>query len=166
MTVLWLASSLSAARRTAWIDQLLGQPEHARHLRETFDAVLMSRRGPDSEDSRDKNHWFEFLESSFRRNEPWDQVVRRMIVARPATPEEKGADWFLYERRNNAQAMAEAVAPVVYGLQIKCAQCHDHLVAREIKQAHYWGTVAAFLRSKNVDTPQGPAVSESAIGGL
>ena len=53
--------------------------------------------------------------------------------------------------------MAEALAPVVFGVQIKCAQCHDHMVAREIKQAHYWGMVAAFNRSKNVDTPPGPA---------
>jgi hypothetical protein len=34
--------------------------------------------------------------------------------------------------------------------EIDCAQCHDHPLAREIKQAHYWGLVAAFNRSKNV----------------
>ncbi len=54
----------------------------------------------------------------------------------------------------------------MFGLQVKCAQCHDHMVAREIKQAHYWGMVAAFNRSKNVDTPKGPGVAESAIGGF
>src|SRR5207237_726202 len=47
-----------------------------------------------------------------------------------------------------------------------CAQCHDHMIAREIKQAHYWGMVAAFNRSKNVDTPNGPGIAESAIGGF
>lgn len=155
-----------AQRRSRWIDQLLAHPEHARHLREIFDTVLMTRRGPDSEDSRAKHHWFDFLESAFRENRPWDQVVRQLILARPTRPEDKGGDWFLYERRNNAQNMAEAIAPLVYGVQIKCAQCHDHMVAREIKQAHYWGTVAAFLRSKNVDTPEGPAVGESAVGGF
>jgi hypothetical protein len=40
------------------------------------------------------------------------------------------------------------------------------MIAREIKQAHYWGTVSAFNRSKNVETPEGPAVAESAIGGF
>lgn len=161
-----LLQNKSAQRRAQWIDLLLERPEHARHLREVFDAVLMGRRGSQSEDSREKNHWFQFLETSFRDNRPWDEVVRQLIVARPQGPADQGASWFLYERRNNAQAMAEAIAPVVYGVQIKCAQCHDHMVAREIKQAHYWGTVAAFLRTKNVDTPQGPEVAESAIGGF
>ena len=62
--------------------------------------------------------------------------------------------------------MAEAVAPVVFGTQIKCAQCHDHPLAHEIKQSHYWGMVAAFNRSKNVETAQGIGLAESAVGGF
>jgi hypothetical protein len=61
--------------------------------------------------------------------------------------------------------MAEAVAPEIYGTRIDCAQCHDHPLAREIKQAHYWGLVAAFNRSKNVEGAE-PAVAESAVGGF
>ena len=87
-----------------------------------------------------------------------------MLVARSEKSEDTGASWFLYERRNEHQAIAEAVAPVVYGTKIDCAQCHDHPLAREIKQAHYWGLVAAFNRSKNVEG--GNAVAESAIGGF
>jgi hypothetical protein len=90
--------------------------------------------------------------------------VRDCLIARPSTPESQGASWFLYERRNEHQAIAEAVAPVVYGTRIDCAQCHDHPLAREIKQAHYWGLVAAFNRSKNVKGST--AVAESAIGGF
>jgi hypothetical protein len=45
-----------------------------------------------------------------------------------------------------------------------CAQCHDHPLAREIKQSHYWGIVTAFNRSKNVDGSNG--VAESAVGGF
>ena len=56
------------------------------------------------------------------------------------------------------------MAPVVYGTRIDCAQCHDHPLAREIKQAHYWGLVAAFNRSKNVEGSTG--VAESAVGGF
>ena len=85
-------------------------------------------------------------------------------MARPETDADRGASWFLYERRNDHQAIAEAVAPVVYGTRIDCAQCHDHPLAREIKQAHYWGLVAAFNRSKNVDG--GSSVAESAVGGF
>lgn len=153
-------------KRARLIDRLLAGEEYARHLREVFDPVLMERRGPGWEDRRENERWFAWLEDAFRRNRPWNEVVRDLIVARPERPEDRGAVWFLYERENNAQAVAEALGPVVFGVQMKCAQCHDHMVAREIKQAHYWGLVAAFNRSRNVTTPAGPAVAESAIGGF
>lgn len=153
-------------RRQRAISRLLSSPEHARQLREVFDVVLMGRRGADFERQRTDNKWYDFLETGFRENRPWDRLVHELIVGRPSKAADRGAVWFLYERRNNAQAMAEAVAPVVFGVQIKCAQCHDHMVAREIKQAHYWGMVAAFNRTKNVDTDAGPGLAESAIGGF
>jgi hypothetical protein len=153
-------------KRTRLIDHLLANDEYPRHLREVFDPVLMDRRGAEWEERRANEKWFAWLEEAFRCNRPWNEVVRELIVARPSRPEDRGAVWFLYERENNAQAMAESLAPVVFGLQVKCAQCHDHMVAREIKQAHYWGMVAAFNRSKNVDTPAGPGLAESAIGGF
>lgn len=153
-------------KRERLVDELLAGPEYPRHFAEVMDTVLMGRRGPEWEGKRKKNQWFSYLERAFRENRPWDQLVRELILARPPSPEELGSVWYLYERKSNPQAMAEAVAPVVFGLQIKCAQCHDHLVAREIKQAHYWGLVAAFNRSKSVETPAGPGVAESAIGGF
>lgn len=153
-------------KRTRLIDDLLAGEEYPRHMREVFDPVLMERRGPRWEEERAEKKWFSWLEDAFARNRPWDEVVRDMIVARPGRPEDRGAVWFLYERENNAQAIAEALAPVVFGVQVKCAQCHDHMVAREIKQAHYWGMVSAFNRSKNVNASDGPALSESAIGGF
>ena len=71
----------------------------------------------------------------------------------------------LFERKNEPQQVAEALAPVIYGTRVDCAQCHDHPLAREIKQAHYWGLVAAFNRSKNVEKGT-PGVSELASGGF
>ena len=153
-------------RRETTVDGLLAHPEHPRHLREMFDVLWMGRPTGNAEAQRRDHRWYEFLETSFRENRPWDAMVRDLILARPAKPEQRGLVQFLYERQNNPQAMAEAVAPLVFGLQIGCAQCHDHMVAREIKQAHYWGMVAAFNRSKNVDSDAGFGLAESAIGGF
>ena len=153
------------ARRQALADQLLASDAYAVHMRELWDVFLMGRpRREGHEDQRRQNGWWAFLEASFRNNRPWDETVRAMLVARPSKPEDKGASWFLYERRNGHQAIAEAVAPVVYGTRIDCAQCHDHPLARDIKQAHYWGLVAAFNRCKNADG--GAEVGESAVGGF
>jgi mono/diheme cytochrome c family protein len=158
-------ASRSKTKRSALVDRLLQSEDYAVRMRELWDVVLMGRTKRDNhEDRRKQNGWWTFLEGSFRTKRPWNETVRAMLVARPEKPEDKGASWFLYERRNEHQAIAEAVAPVVYGTKIDCAQCHDHPLAREIKQGHYWGLVAAFNRSKNVEG--GNAVAESAIGGF
>lgn len=154
-------------KRAELVDRLLTSDDYAVRMRELWDVLLMGRpkRG-NGDERRKENGWWAFLETSFRANRPWNEVVREILVARPERAEDKGATWFLYERRNDHQAIAEAVSPVVYGKRIDCAQCHDHPLAREIKQAHYWGLVAAFNRSKNVERGQGSDVTESAVGGF
>jgi hypothetical protein len=152
-------------KREVLVDRLLASDEYARAFREIWDALLMGRNVGRREQRRLDNGWFAFLENAFKQNRPWDEVVRAMIVARPEKPEDKGAQWFLFERRNAYQQVAEALAPVIYGTKVDCAQCHDHPLAREIKQGHYWGLVAAFNRSKNVEKGA-PVVSESAVGGF
>ncbi len=155
----------AATRHASLVDQLLSAPGYPVRMRELWDVFLMGRpKRASHEDRRRQNGWWTFLETAFRENRPWDETVRAMLVGRPSRPEDKGASWFLYERRNEHQQIAEAVAPLVYGTKIDCAQCHDHPLTREIKQAHYWGLVAAFNRSKNVEG--GSDVAESAIGGF
>lgn len=157
--------SPAESKRSALVDRLLVSDDYAVRMRELWDVFLMGRTKRENlEDRRKQNGWWAFLENSFRAHRPWNETVREILAARPANPEDKGASWFLYERRNAHQAIAEAVAPVIYGTKIDCAQCHDHPLAREIKQAHYWGLVAAFNRSKNVEG--GSAVAESAVGGF
>ena len=160
------AAFVAAPQRDVLIDKLLAAPEYAVRMRELWDNFLMGRLPRGNPDGRRKGSgWWTFLEKAFKDNRPWNEVVYDVLCARPdKAPERKGAAWFLFERKNDYQKIAEAVAPVVYGTKIDCAQCHDHPLAREIKQAHYWGLVAAFNRSKNVDASTG--VAESAVGGF
>jgi mono/diheme cytochrome c family protein len=151
-------------KRTRLVDQLLASDDYPRAFREIWDVLLMGRHTGRREQQRRDNGWNAFLEDAFRKDRPWNEVVSDIIVARPEKPENKGAAWFVYERRNQHQDIAEAIAPIIYGTRVSCAQCHDHPLAREIKQGHYWGLVTAFNRSKNVEGGT-PAVSESAVGG-
>jgi len=151
-------------KRPALVDKLLTSNEYATHMRELWDIFLMGRGKRDNSETRRKNAgWWNFLETAFRTNRPWNETVHAIITGRADKPENKGSPWFLYERKNDYQHIAEAIAPIVYGTKIDCAQCHDHPLAREIKQGHYWGLVTAFNRSKNVEGTS--AVSESAVGG-
>jgi mono/diheme cytochrome c family protein len=155
----------SPDKRKALVDRLLASDEAARNFREVWDLLLMGRRGNRRDERRRDGGWYAFLEDAFKRDRPWNEVVQTIITARPTQPQDAGAIWFLYERRNDHQQIAEAIAPVIYGTRIDCAQCHDHPLAGEIKQEHYWGLVAAFNRSKNTEKGL-PAVQESAAGGF
>ena len=153
-------------KRELLIDNLLSSEDYVQHFTDLFDAVLMGRGDAGTYGNREKNQWRGWLERVFRENRSWNQVVAEVLLARPETAEDRGSVWFLYERNNNHQAIAEAVAPAFFGIRIECAQCHDHMIASEIEQSHYWGLVAFFNRGKNTNTKNGPGVSESAIGGF
>lgn len=153
------------AKRQALIETLLASEDYVQHMTDTFDTLLMGRGDGRAYRERKENHWRTWLERVFRENRPWNEVVDNLLLARPQSTDEQGAVWYLFERDNKHQAIAEAVASTLFGVRIDCAQCHDHMIAGEIEQAHYWGLVAFFNRSKNERTKLGPRVAESAIGG-
>ena len=153
-------------KREVLIDLLLAHPEFAPHMREMFDVLLLGRVDEGKTKRRAGNRWHAYLETVFRESRPWNEFVRDIILARATEKGERGAAWFLYEQNNDHQKMAESIAPLAFGVDVQCAQCHDHPSAPEIRQAHYWGLVSAFNRSKNVDTQNGPGLTESAIGGF
>lgn len=167
----------NSAKRGALVDRLLASEEYAQHMADVMDVVLMGRQAneppkrrrgkrDDGDGAQVKKKWEGYLESAFAENRPWNKVVYDLIDARPQKADDAGAVWFLYQRQENYQAMAEAVGPLAFGVQIGCAQCHSHPLAREIGQQHYWGLVAAFNRSKNAGAPGGAGLAESAVGGF
>ncbi|CAN5420865.1 DUF1549 domain-containing protein [soil metagenome] len=155
-------------KRAALAGALVATGESARHFAEVFNVVLLGREsGRDKKrEDREKHRWLAYLERVFLENRPWDRVVEELILARPGGDAvERGASWFQLEHRGDHEELARTVGPAVFGRDVACAQCHDHPVAPEIKQAHYWGLVAFFTRSYRVEGPDGPAVAESASGG-
>ena len=163
-------SNTDSRKREQLVDSVLASDEHAQHMAEVLNAVLMGRKEPErkgrDKGGRDQSGWMEFLTSAIHNNRPWSEVAREVILARPTQVEDRGAVWYLYSRQNKHQDIAEAISKDFFGVRIDCAQCHDHPLASEIEQRHYWGLVAFFNRSTNVDSPDGPRIAESAIGGF
>lgn len=156
----------TSQQRAALIAQLLQSEEYVTHWADLFDILLMGRVNEDKYIKRRQHQWRAFLEDSIRRNQPWNEFVEEILLARPSDETKRGGNWFLFERNNDHQKIAEAIAPAVFGIRIECAQCHDHMLVDEIKQSHYWGLVAFFNRGKNEHGKSGPQVTESAIGGF
>ena len=153
-------------RREALVDLLLGSEDYVQHFADLFDTLLMGRTHEGKYNQRAGSGWRSYLEDVFRANRSWNEVAAEVLLARPEDKDKRGAVWFLYERDDKHQAIAEAVAPAFFGIRIECAQCHDHMIADEIEQAHYWGLVAFFNRGKNTKGKGRLQVAESGIGGF
>lgn len=164
----------STDKRAKLVDHLLTSPEHSRRMAELFNVMLMERRG-------ENEHWERFLRKSFEQNRPWDEVVRAIL--KPAQPpkepaegaeDEKadedpdvGAAYFLTSRLVSEGAMAPVDVPgltrdvgrLLAGVDLQCAQCHDHLTIDHYEQRHFQGLHVVFENVKPVRGDR-PAVSE------
>lgn len=158
-------SNKDPQKRELLIDRLTESKEHADHLASVFNVVFLDRAAIRKRNPDQRKAWLEYLRWAFHSNRPWDQIARDLVLARPQAKEERGASWFIHEQRDDHSEVAKRVSRTLLGKQVQCAQCHNHPVAPEIEQRHYWGLVAFFNRSLNVKTPEGPRVAERASGG-
>jgi hypothetical protein len=156
----------SSNKREELSDELLASKAHARHLAEVFGHALLGRATGKGKDRGEREkHLLPYLRWAFETERRWNQIARDMIVARADEPEARGAAWFLYEQRDDPNLMATATSAALLGKQVQCAQCHNHPIAPEIGQRHYHALVGFFSRTRNVQTPDGPALGEAAAGG-
>ncbi len=126
-------------KRTELIDRLLASPEFPRRMRELFHVQLMERAG-------DHDEWSRFLEESFAANKPWDQLVREILNPNAEDEATRGAAFFLTKRLENygqqpvdLPGLTRDVGRLFLGVDLQCAQCHDHLSIDDYKQVDFQG---------------------------
>ena len=131
-------------KRAKLIDQLLAGPDYPRRMQELAHVMLMERRG-------DNPEWLAFLKASFEANKPLDQFVREILNPNPKNEATRGSAFFLSKRLENYgqnpvdyPALTRDVGRLFLGVDLQCAQCHDHLFVKEYKQADFQGLLALF----------------------
>ena len=134
----------SPFKRIGVIDALLASPESARRLQQYLDVALMDRR---SDAKVPRAAWEEFLRSSFAANTPYDQLVREVLSADGADPAARAAAKFFLDRDLDPQVVTRDIGRLFLGRNIQCAQCHDHPLVEDYKQADYYGIQAFFNRT-------------------
>lgn len=138
----------SPGKRAKVIDDLLASPEHARHLSQVLDLILMERR-PTKANLLEP--WREFLRQSVAANKPWDQLTKEILGADGADPKTRPAARFFVDRDGEPHALTRDVGRLFLGVDFQCAQCHDHPLIDDYKQDMYYG-VFAFLNRTSVVT--------------
>ncbi len=158
-------------KREKLVDQLLASPEYARNMQLLFDAMLLERQYANYVTEAE---WTEYLRESFATNKPWDQFVRELIAVDGTDPKLHAAMRFQLVRTLdsyrvlNPNAITRDVGRLFLGINLQCAQCHDHPTIKDYHQADYFGIYAFFSRSSvfmaTVDTKTVAQFAESAEG--
>ena len=132
----------AADKRALLIDRLLASDDHVRRLAHVLHVMLMERLG-------DHEDWQKFLRESVKANKPWDQMTRDMLSPNADDETARGAAlWYTKRLENYGQnpvdipALVRDVGRHFLGIDVQCAQCHDHLFVEEYKQEFYHGLYA------------------------
>ena len=145
----------SPYKRVKLIDRLLASPEFARRMQEVFDVMLMERRDDKFVPSAD---WREYLRKSFADNKPYDRLVREILSSDGVDPATRPAAKFVLDREAEPNLVTRDVGRMFLGRDFQCAQCHDHPLIDDYKQAHYYGIFAYVSRTVLFDDPKGGKV--------
>lgn len=137
-------SDTSADKRARLIEQLLASPRFARHMQQVFDVLWMERR-PDKYVK--DGPWRQYLFDSFASNKPYDQMVREILSADGSDARTRPAARFYLDREGEPNQITKDISRLFLGMNLQCAQCHDHPLVDAYKQEHYYGIFAFFNRS-------------------
>jgi len=152
----------SPYKRRRLIDRLMAGPEYARRMQDVFDVMLMERR--------DDVHvpapqWRAFLRWAFAENIPYNQLVAEILSSDGTDPKTRGAAKFYLDRLAEPNLLTRDIGRMFLGRDLQCAQCHDHPLVDDYKQAHYYGLFAFLNRTTLFDTGKnGSVLAEKADG--
>jgi hypothetical protein len=143
----------SADRRAKLIDGLLAGKEMPIWWSGVLSGWLMPKEG------RRNPQFMGYLRNGLAKNRPWDQMVREMLIARPAGSADQGATAFLGARQAALKdnSIAKDLGRAFFGVNLRCAQCHDHPHIQEWTRERFFGLSAFFARTFVVPpAPQNP----------
>ncbi|MCA9121843.1 MAG: DUF1549 domain-containing protein [Planctomycetaceae bacterium] len=150
-------------KRVALIDRLLGSPEFPKRMSSLFHVMLMERLGDDEA-------WASYLQDSFAAGKPWSQMVRELANPDAEDEQTRGSAFFLSKRLENYgqnpvdyPGLVRDVGRMFLGVDVQCAQCHDHLFVDEYKQVDYQGLYGFLGTATLRKDVKFPAVAENLL---
>jgi len=125
-------------KRAELVDQLLESPAFVRHQANEFDAFLMEGTGRSIRD---------YLRRAFSERLAWDQIFRDLLVL-GETPEATRPELnYMKARIRDLDKLTNDVSVMFFGVNVSCAQCHDHPLVSEWTQSHFFGMKSFFSRT-------------------
>ncbi len=154
---------MSADKRAVVIDRLLADSRYADRMTDLFNIMLIERRSKHEE-------WLKYLHASFTANKPWDQMAREILAPSADDESTRGAALFYTARLEHygqnppdVPGLVRDVGRMFLGVDVQCAQCHDHLFVSDYKQVDYQGLFAFVGTATLRQDLKFPAVGENPL---
>lgn len=131
----------TAGKRARVIDQLLDDPRFGEHLADQWLTVLSGRNKAQDNADMVLGAW---LAAQFNANRGFDQVLADIIGAEGQMSDNAPAAYYAGKRELLTPDIAGEATKHFTGVQIQCAQCHDHPYEESWKVADFHGVASFF----------------------
>ncbi|MCZ2343700.1 MAG: DUF1549 and DUF1553 domain-containing protein [Bacteroidales bacterium] len=123
-------------KRAKLVDRLMASPGFVRFQAEQLDVMLNSTvAGDDRRQGSVRN----YLRTALADGKTWDQIFRDLMLPNEDDPKTKSAVNFLKARARDTDRLTNDVSVAFFGVNVSCAQCHDHPLVADWKQDHFYG---------------------------
>ncbi len=162
-TVKAFAADTSQDKRNRVIDELLAADSWPERMTDQFHIMLMERRGED-------DGWNGWLKQSFKDGKPWDQLVRELLDPDGDAETTRGAAFFMTKRLEkygqnptDYPGLVRDVGRLFLGMDLQCAECHNHLFIEDYKQVDFKGLFTVYQNAYIRRDVKFPAIGEKAM---
>jgi hypothetical protein len=129
-------------KRERLIDELLDSPRYATHMATTWRNRILPL-GVEPGRNREANALQKWLRTRFAKNLRYDNLVGELLLTLGG--DELGPSLYYQANDLSPEKLAGSAAKLFLGVQLHCAQCHDHPFA-DWSQRDFWGMAAFFAR--------------------
>jgi Protein of unknown function (DUF1549)/Protein of unknown function (DUF1553) len=146
-----------ASRRSQVIEDLLASEDYPRHWANHFTNWFLTRSGLFGK-GKYHEEMAVWLEDQFASNRGYHEITKEVITATGENTENAAVNFILAHLGESVPAakrsqegqfemvpITSRITRLFLGIQMQCAQCHDHPFNNSITQKHFWG-INAFLR--------------------
>lgn len=139
-------ASTDPDKKVKLVERLMASPAFVRHRALEFATMLQAnapsaRKGPQAGGLRD------YLQTAFTEGRSWDRVFRDLMLPDETDAKTRGASEFIRSRVKDLDRLTIDVSSVFFGVNVSCAQCHDHPHVLDWKQDHFYGMKSFFVRT-------------------
>jgi hypothetical protein len=146
--------SKDSAKRARLVDRLIASPGFARHQAAQFEVMF----NPDG--ARGSGALRDYLAAALKEGKPWDKIFRELMLPDESDAKRKGASEFLRTRLTDTDRLTNDVSVAFFGVNVSCAQCHDHPLVKDWTQDHFYGMKSFLARTYDA----GGTVAERGFG--